>query len=201
MGDTKVLCEHTLSNGNRYKITDTGEPYEGGEYPKGGLIIAGWAPYCNGWSGGYNFITHSPDMNCVLETMRAFERNKPVMITYIETNFLHLMGMSNRELFIRMMELVKLFEFVEGDDLDFNNRIVVDAASEDKGPYAEMYCLRQTLLDREFSFQQVGMDVAIAQSPELFEKAKKFLKAGNTMMVVGRADNFRRDSLVTTIGE
>ncbi len=31
-----ILGEHTLPNGRRYLLTDTGLPYQNGEYPKGG---------------------------------------------------------------------------------------------------------------------------------------------------------------------
>jgi hypothetical protein len=63
--------EHELGNGRKYKVADTGSPYEGGEYPKGGFIIHVW--HHEDWA----YITHSPDMECVKGFLKAAARLKP----------------------------------------------------------------------------------------------------------------------------
>lgn len=63
-----LLGEHTLPNGRRYRFTDTGRPYEAGEYPRGGIEIRSWDDRAN--PPRWLFIDFSPDE----ETARGFLR-------------------------------------------------------------------------------------------------------------------------------
>lgn len=68
-----IIGEHKLSNGRIYVITDTGKPYEAGEYPSGGFLIR----YKNEY-GELRFIDHSPDEECVRSFLRHAERLCPM---------------------------------------------------------------------------------------------------------------------------
>lgn len=63
--------EHTFANGRRYKVVDTQQPYKDGEYPSGGFHIAVW--HKDNWS----YIVNSPNEECVMNTLIAFERLPP----------------------------------------------------------------------------------------------------------------------------
>lgn len=65
--------DYELKNGRRYRVTDTGQPYVGGEYPSGGLLIRGWNPSRQDW----DFIDHSPSQQCVDHFLTAAEKLGP----------------------------------------------------------------------------------------------------------------------------
>ena len=54
--ESPIAGEHLLTNGRRYRITDTGQPYTPGEYPSGGLSIYVWHPAIENWS----YVSNAP---------------------------------------------------------------------------------------------------------------------------------------------
>ena len=64
-----ALGEHTLPNGRRYRLVDTGT-YISGEYPSGGIVIHTWEPRLNQGKGMWAYIDNSPDE----ETAKGFLR-------------------------------------------------------------------------------------------------------------------------------
>lgn len=58
----------TLSNNRQYSVTDTGKPYQNGEYPSGGFKIRLWH------NGQWIFLDHSPNMECVNNFLKAAAR-------------------------------------------------------------------------------------------------------------------------------
>ena len=67
-----LLGEHTLRNGRRYRVTDTGKPYRPGEYPSGGLHVAVWLK-----SQQWGYIDHAPNAECVQNFLRHAARLPP----------------------------------------------------------------------------------------------------------------------------
>jgi hypothetical protein len=63
-----ILGEHELPNGRRYRVTDTGRPYECGEYEAGGLLLLVWT--ANQWV----YLNNCPDEECVRNFLRAAGR-------------------------------------------------------------------------------------------------------------------------------
>lgn len=62
-----------LPNGRRYRITDTGQPYADGEYPRGGFVIDVWHPPAGEW----RFVSHSPDGTTVEAFLNSAARLEP----------------------------------------------------------------------------------------------------------------------------
>jgi hypothetical protein len=75
-----ILGVHTLPNGRRYKITDTGQPYLSGEYPQGGLHIATWEPRLNDGAGDWVYIDNAPDETCARDFLRLAAQLAPLPV-------------------------------------------------------------------------------------------------------------------------
>ena len=69
-----LLGEHTLANGRKYKLADTGREYVGGEYPDGGIWIGSWCDELE--EPRYLWISYAPDEECAREFLRLVARNK-----------------------------------------------------------------------------------------------------------------------------
>lgn len=68
------MPEVTLKNKRRYRLTETGEPYQGGEYPTGGILIHTWDNRANQGEGGWLYLNHSPSQEWVDFFLKAAER-------------------------------------------------------------------------------------------------------------------------------
>lgn len=69
--------DYELKNGRRYRVADTGQPYIGGEYPSGGLLIWGWNPRRQDW----DYIDNSPSQQCADHFLAAAERLAPLPVS------------------------------------------------------------------------------------------------------------------------
>ena len=68
---------HILPNGRVYKLRQTGKPYQGLEYPEGGIHITAWEPRA-GEAGEWVHVDHSPDQGCADEFLKGVSRLPPI---------------------------------------------------------------------------------------------------------------------------
>lgn len=61
---------YELANGRRYLAKDTGQPYEDGEYPKGGIHLMVWSDLCGHWM----HLANCREQADVDETLRLLKR-------------------------------------------------------------------------------------------------------------------------------
>jgi len=64
---------YLLPNGRIYRVSYSGRPYTGGEYPCGGYLICLQKPNCDWW-----YIDNSPDEECVQNFLKSASRLTPI---------------------------------------------------------------------------------------------------------------------------
>lgn len=66
----------TLSNGRKYRLTDTKKPYLQGEYTSGGIKVCAWEPKLNKGQGLWVYIDNFRDAETVNSFLAMMGRKK-----------------------------------------------------------------------------------------------------------------------------